>query len=290
MKRLKKPTSINPLFFTFFFFLKQYLCLHPDYEACVPKSCSENGPNISYPFFIQGLQNSSCGYPGLELNCTNGSPILRISNNDFRVENIDYERRYLRLQTTVILPNHTVACPWNIQNLTLDPNRFLIDNVTTTKLVFISNCSDNLNASLDRYRIRSCGRIGKMLVMLANDTNLRTVDETCGNVSRIGTLPVELGGGEVVIDGGNYAEVVERGFTMRWLAADCGPCRDSGGRCGFNNTSFEFRCFCRDRPHWLSCKPDEVHKDASNQFPSKTQFMGSHEIIKNQELRSASHR
>ncbi|KAJ9537336.1 hypothetical protein OSB04_030069 [Centaurea solstitialis] len=185
----------------------------------------------------KGVQNSSCGYPGLELNCRNGSAILRVSEYDFRVEGIDYERNYLRLQTTVI------SCPSNIRNLTLDPNRFLIDNGTTTELVFILNCLNNLNVSLDRYRIRSCG--GE-LVMLANDTNLRTAAEACGgNGGGVVTMPVELSGGEGRIDGTNYAEVVERGFGMRWLPADCGGCRDSGGR-----------------PHRTTCTPELPKRSA----------------------------
>ncbi|KAJ9554283.1 hypothetical protein OSB04_018328 [Centaurea solstitialis] len=260
MKCLRKSILIHPLFFTLCLIFKQSLSSDPYYEACVPKRCSENGTNISYPFFIQGLHNSSCGYPGLDIKCRNGSAILRISDNDFRVEQIDYDERYLRLQTVAVLPNGTVSCPSGIRNLTLDRSRFVLDNVTTTpvKLVFISNCFNNSrNEVLDRYRVRSCDRMGE-LVMLANDTRLRTAKEICGIGSGIVTTPVELSGGEgrsVVVDGTNYAEVVGRGFVLRWLAADCGDCRKSGGRCGVHLPSNQFRCFCTDRPHRVSCKP-----------------------------------
>ncbi|KVF11006.1 Protein kinase, catalytic domain-containing protein, partial [Cynara cardunculus var. scolymus] len=235
---------------------KQSLCLDPNYEACVLHSCSENGPTITYPFFIKGLQNSTCAYPGLELHCKLGFPVLKISESEFRVEEIDYERSYLRLQTTAISWNQTISCPSDIRNLTLDPNRFLIDDDTTTKLVFISNCLNNASASLERYRIQSC-QTSVELVMLANDTNLRTATETCGNGSGIVMTPVELTGQEGRIDATNYAEVLERGFVMRWRAADCGICRGSGGRCGFDSPSFQFRCFCPNGPHRVRCRSEK---------------------------------
>ncbi|KAI3733932.1 hypothetical protein L6452_13391 [Arctium lappa] len=264
MKWLTKPTPINPLFFTFFLFFKQSLSSDPDYEACVPNRCSVNGPNISYPFFIYGLQNSTCGYPGLELHCRNGSPILRISENDFRVLHIDYDNRNLRLQSTAILPDQTLSCSSNVRNLTLDPNRFQLNNATTTNLVFISNCLNNTNTTtLDRYRIRSCEKSVE-LVMLANDTNLRTATEICGSGGGAVKTPVELGGGEGVVDGENYAEVMRRGFVLSWFAADCGVCRENGGRCGFNTTAFQFRCFCPDRPHMVSCKPEPTISTAKS--------------------------
>ncbi|KAL8241881.1 hypothetical protein R6Q59_012183 [Mikania micrantha] len=76
-------------------------------------------------------------------------------------------------------------------------------------------------------------------------------------------MPADLGGGDgrrVVVDGGNYIEVVERGFLMRWLAADCSVCERSGGRCGFNTTTFQFSCFCIDRPHKVRCKSGKTNR------------------------------
>lgn len=248
---MKKHTLI----FTFFLFLKQSFSVDRFYEACVPRECGEVR-NISYPFFIRGLQDSSCGYPGFDLNCSNKSPILRISGKDFVIKEIKYENSSIRLQNAAILPNRTESCPSTIGNLTLDPNRFQISNVTNTTLLLISNCSVELPVNLERYRIGSCEKRDEM-VILANDTNLRNLTTICGDGRRSVETPVDLSGEEgrsVVVDGGNYTEVLERGFVLHWLAADCGRCLSSGGRCGFNKTTFGFRCFCTDRPHMVSCK------------------------------------
>lgn len=249
---MKKHTLI----FTFFLFFHQSFSLDPNYEACVPKDCGDVR-NITYPFFIDGEQDPSCGYPGFEVHC-NESAMLRISGNEFVIKDIRYSNSYLRLQNAAILPNQTEPCPKMIRNLTLDPNRFRFGNASTMKLVFISNCSGNLTTDLEKYSIKSCERSNKEVVMLDNDPNLKNVTDICGNGSETVETPVELSGGvgrNLVVDGGNYRDVMERGFMLHWLATDCDVCLSSGGRCGFNRTKFGFRCFCPDRPHMVSCKP-----------------------------------
>ncbi|KAL8266849.1 hypothetical protein R6Q59_004193 [Mikania micrantha] len=252
MKKLRKCISL--LLFLFFFLFNPSFCLDPLYESCVPKDCGD-GFNITYPFFINNLQDPSCGYPGFNLTCKNGSTILQISGNDFTVKEIDRNKRQIRLQNAAILANQTEFCSSNIKNLTIDPNRFMIDNATTTQLVLISNCSGTFSNDLERYRIRSCEK-SREFVMVANDKNLRNVTDDCGGGGEIVETPVELVGGEggsVVVDGANYTEVAERGFLLRWFSADCSDCERSGGRCGFNTSTYQFRCFCPDRPHRTSC-------------------------------------
>ncbi|KAL8201132.1 hypothetical protein R6Q57_012471 [Mikania cordata] len=250
MKKLKK--CINLLFLSFFLFNPSF-CLDPRYGFCVPKDCGD-GLNITYPFFINNLQDPSCGYPGFNLTCNNGSSILQLSGNDFTVKQIDRVTRHIRLQNAAILANQTEFCSSKIKNLTLDPNRFTFDNARTTQLVFISNCSGTFSNDLERYRIRSCEK-SMEFVMAANDKNLRNVTDGCGGGGEIVETPVELvgGGGSVVVDGGNYTEVAERGFLLRWFSADCSDCERSGGKCGFNTPTYQFICFCPDRPHRTTC-------------------------------------
>ncbi|KAI3696234.1 hypothetical protein L1987_79245 [Smallanthus sonchifolius] len=254
MKKLKKQL---PLLFSIFFLFNHSLCSDPWYESCVPKDCGD-GLNITYPFFINGLQNSSCGYPGFALNCSNGSSILRISGTNFIVNKINRTSRQIRLQNAAILTNRAEICHSKIENLTLDQTRFSIDSATTTRLVLISNCSGSIDPDLERYRIPGCGNSTRFVVA-AGDGNLRNLSDGCdGGGGEIVEMPVELIGG--MVDGRNYKEVVERGFLMTWQAADCGVCERSGGRCGFNMSAFQFICFCTDRPHKVSCKNENTNR------------------------------
>ncbi|KAJ0824584.1 putative glycerophosphodiester phosphodiesterase, protein kinase RLK-Pelle-LRK10L-2 family [Helianthus annuus] len=243
MKKLK-----TTLFLSFFIF-KHSFCLDPWFELCVPKDCGD-GVNITYPFFIHGLQNSSCGYPGFHLTCSNKSPMLLLSGNNLKVKHMDPKTHSIRLENTGV----SSSCPSSIiRNLTIDPNRFLIDKTTTNLL--ITRCENRrVGTDLEKYRIRSCQNSTEF-VMVENHENMRRVRDGCGGGGDVVEMPVELGGGDAEVDGGNYKEVAERGFVMTWLAANCGVCEESGGRCGYNATAFEFRCFCADRPRRISCNP-----------------------------------
>ncbi|XP_076913983.1 LEAF RUST 10 DISEASE-RESISTANCE LOCUS RECEPTOR-LIKE PROTEIN KINASE-like 1.2 [Bidens hawaiensis] len=257
---MKKQPSKNPVFFTFFFLINHSLGLDPKYESCVPKDCGD-GQNISYPFYINGKQDQDCGYPGFELQCKNNSPVIQISKIEFTIIHIQYENHRIRLKRPAVSPNCT---PVLSSNLTLDPNRFVIVNkTTTTNLLMVSNCVElNSNSifnstQFERYRIPSCETTE--YVMVEHDANFQTLMDGCGGGGKVVEIPVELDK-SVEVDGGNYREVVERGFDMRWLAAECGGCESSGGRCGFNMTVFQFSCFCPDRPHRVSCKPEKPNR------------------------------
>ncbi|KAI3811941.1 hypothetical protein L1987_16639 [Smallanthus sonchifolius] len=246
---MKKHTVLATLNLCIIVFFKKSFCLDPWYEACVPKTC-EDGMHISYPFFINGLQDPSCGYPGFELRCSNGSSVIRISENDYLVKQIDYDQRSMWLVNVQDVTN----CLTEVRNLTLEPNRFTIDNNSTTELVFLRNCTKILTGDLTRYRIASCNPAIDQLVMLRNDTNLGMGMERCGDAVSVPVGSQDEEGRNMVVDGGNYEEVMRREFTVQWRAADCGVCEWSGGRCGFNMTAFQFRCFCHDRPRKVSCR------------------------------------
>ncbi|KAJ0545440.1 putative protein kinase RLK-Pelle-WAK-LRK10L-1 family [Helianthus annuus] len=270
---MKKQYSTNLLFFFSLFFLFNYsFSVNPLYESCVPKHCGD-GRNISYPFYIDGIQEPYCGYPGFELHCdNNGSSILRLSESNFAVKHIEYNKSRIRLQSSMFTSNRTDHCLSTIRNITSDPNRFMIDNNTTTKLYSISSCSSNVSRVLEKYRNRLCEN--EEYVMVKDDMNFKNLTDGCGRRGKIVAMPVELGGGGVV-DGGNYTEVVEKGFDMRWRAGDCDVCETSGGRCGFNRTVFQFRCYCPDRPHMVSCKPEKPKKPNHHKLIVITVVAGS---------------
>ncbi|PWA65562.1 Concanavalin A-like lectin/glucanase, subgroup [Artemisia annua] len=82
-----------------------------------------------------------------------------------------------------------------------------------------------------------------------SDMNLGVTMEVCTELVEV---PFELEDGNTVVDGGNYTEVMKKGFTVLWMAPDCGTCRRSGGRCLFFTDPLLCKC-----PNSDNVDPDE---------------------------------
>ncbi|PIN23716.1 Serine/threonine protein kinase [Handroanthus impetiginosus] len=237
------------------------------YESCVPGSC-RNGPNISFPFYISGQQKSYCGYPEFGLSCNelNGFPVLQLPENEFIVEEISYETKTLRVYDSAVLTSYgNNTCVPGIKNTTLREPFDFAENVTKPHL--LSNCNNSLSQDLFRKRVvcNEQDRDSWELPLYDSDGNYRNALENCG---RNIVVPVE---GQIDVENmGNMKEVLRRGFVLNWSASDCRECEESGGHCGFNVTTFHFKCFCPDRPHSRSCKP-QLEK-ATNNFDSSQEL------------------
>lgn len=225
---------------------------HYQYEACAPTNCGFGGPNVSFPFYVPGRQESYCGYPGFELSCPAGNnlfPVLELPENKYFVQNIFYRNRSLHVYNTAAAAaaDVTTSCLPAIRNTTLPQGLF--DYVNFTGLRLFSGCRKPLPEELWRYNV-SCGGSDWEIALYDRDEEVRdTAMERCReNV----VAPVEEDGDEGII---NVGDVLRKGFLLNWKASDCSTCQDSGGRCGFNESNFHFRCFCPDRPHSRSCKP-----------------------------------
>lgn len=227
---------------------------HYQYEACAPTYCG-SGPNISFPFYVPTRQESYCGYPGFALNCTDDFPVLRLPENEYVVTDIFYQNRSFHIYNAAVLRSDDSSCLPTIRNTTLP--QALFDYVNVTDLHLFSNCK-NLSGELLRYNV-GCDSYGDgnngTLALYDIDENLRNAMEKCEeNI----VAPVEGDGDEGNNGVVNVSKALRRGFVLNWTASDCGTCEDSGGRCGFNETSFHFKCFCPDRPHSRSCKPGKL--------------------------------
>ncbi|XP_042756142.1 LEAF RUST 10 DISEASE-RESISTANCE LOCUS RECEPTOR-LIKE PROTEIN KINASE-like 2.5 [Lactuca sativa] len=252
---MKQVLKQQILLFTLLVIFNGSFCLDPFYEDCVPKHCGD-GMSIRFPFFIRGLHEPHCGYPGFELVCNDdGLPVLSISGNNYSFENIDYKAGSMRL-----LNYPTITCNSSITNVTLGGNLFWMYGSSTSELVFLTDCTKEVPKNLTRYMIGSCDP-AVQLVMLSDDSNLGSAKEVC---TQVVVALVEEQDGErrkkVVVDGGNYAEVVKRGFTLFWSAQECVDCERSGGRCGYKWFPFRFLCFCPQSIQPASC-PNGKHKN-----------------------------
>ncbi|ONI31468.1 hypothetical protein PRUPE_1G315000 [Prunus persica] len=236
------------------------------YQNCsVPVSCGRQ--NISYPFYIQGRQESFCGYPGFQLSChgdgEDAYPLLQLSGNNYTIHNIDYQRKSLLVSNSLLSGYlESTACNDDISslhNLTLPNDQFeLASNQADFFLLY--NCNSSVVESFPKYKVgcfdqpTNKTRSDTSVLALPRDEYPNFGSDKCRGEVVVAHARGGYENGEV----GLIQEVLSRGFELNWFASDCSRCQDSGGRCGFNYTTYHFRCLCPRRTHSVRCRDDEV--------------------------------
>ncbi|KAL9355177.1 hypothetical protein Peur_053147 [Populus x canadensis] len=245
-------SAIISLFVVSLFLLeKKASCTDPQFLACNPESCGD-GQNINFPFYIQNKQEPSCGYPGFSLSCNNkGKPVLKLSNNEYIIHEIYYQNHSLRVSNAAVFGKSTPCIP-QIQNMSLADDRFRLPS-NRASLFLLYNCNSTLLANdseLRNYKVDCFGENGTVstLAMLDDDPLLGPASDKCETGA---VAPVDVYRGENV--GSERMLLLERGFVLNWIASNCSICEGSGGKCGFDNATYHFKCFCPDRPHSRSC-------------------------------------
>nr|GLL32951.1 LEAF RUST 10 DISEASE-RESISTANCE LOCUS RECEPTOR-LIKE PROTEIN KINASE-like 1.2 isoform X1 [Ipomoea trifida] len=228
------------------------------YQACEPKKCA-HGPELKYPFYLQGQQESYCGFPDFNVSCDGqGYPILRIPDNDYIVDNISYDNNSFRVYNAAV-SGPEAGCLPEIKNLTVTNGSIGLRLVTESRINILRNCSESLVKQLWRYKL-GCNEgngYDLSLVLFEDSEYLKSALQECReNV----LAPVDIREGDRSVrrssDVVNYDVLLKRGFELRWNVSSCKECAESGGRCGFNATTLHFVCFCPDRPHAARCKSD----------------------------------
>ncbi|KDP35037.1 hypothetical protein JCGZ_09325 [Jatropha curcas] len=262
---LLKPFSplINLFIIISFLLARKVLCIDPYFLACNPKTCGD-GQNITFPFFIEDQQESFCGYPGFNLSCQNGHPILNLQDNNYIIQEINYRNQSLRVSNAAIFNTSNTCDPsssFSFKNMTLSDDRFSL-SPNQTGLFFLYHCNSTLirdgnNSDLRKYEVDCFGKSdsGSTLSILEDDPSFRKAEEVCeGEV----VVPVDLQKGE---SSNGFERMIEKGFSLDWTASNCSICENSGGKCGFDNKTYHFTCFCPDRPHAWSC-PDIISENS----------------------------
>ncbi|KAL6010830.1 hypothetical protein ACLOJK_001272 [Asimina triloba] len=225
--------------FIFLSFQGRAKSAHPRFEACAPRDCGNN-ISISFPFRI-GPQPIYCGYPGFDLQCEHGEPVLKMSEEDngYRIRDIFYDNQ------TLLAVNEDYSrrgsCPRPLYNLTF-PRIHAPFNVSSANshLYFFYNCT-GFSLLGSPYFPVSClsNSMNKSFAMMDYSGRRDMV-----NFSRECELsvvePVAIGGRdseESWARSVEYTELLAKGFLAVWTANNCTRCRTSGGRCGFNETS-----------------------------------------------------
>ncbi|KAH9616020.1 hypothetical protein KSS87_004905 [Heliosperma pusillum] len=229
---------------TFLLQLKLYLSLSANHFGdCIPKKCGNI--SISYPFYMINQQKSYCGYPGFEVSCKDDKfPYLNISGGSYVVKNVSYEEQIIQVVNSMFLDSFSgkIACSGLLQhlNFTFNYDKFSF-RANHTDIVLMMNCPQKvLQENSPSWVI--CGAVG----VYQDETRLKDLGEKCNGVI---SVPYE---GERMKNG-NVKEMLEEGFSLKWMANNCSACHVSGGQCGYDQTINEFSCFCPDRTHARLC-------------------------------------
>ncbi|WOK92458.1 LEAF RUST 10 DISEASE-RESISTANCE LOCUS RECEPTOR-LIKE PROTEIN KINASE-like [Canna indica] len=246
---LKQSISI----FSFLFILlgnKQASAKTPKTEDCVPKSCG-NSLNISYPFWLRDHQPSYCGFPPFVLTCENNDskPVFQVFDLRFYVLDIFYDNHSIILTAVEFFD----PCPFPNTNYTINSSSPIGISSLNKEIYFFRNCSNEIDLSR-KYKKIGCA------------SGVRAPEYFGGLYGGSGTLnQVDLakaGCHLYVVPVIEYPEnsseglaaSLKRGWMSNWTELFCSDCLDSGGGCGYNETSRDFMCICPDQVQPRICR------------------------------------
>ncbi|KAI4357753.1 hypothetical protein L6164_001684 [Bauhinia variegata] len=239
--------------FTLFFCLqiRATLCaVHPNFTTCVPKSCGD-GQNISYPFYIKGVQPEFCGYPNFDLSCSkNGHPILNLSNTAYIVQKISYQDESIRVSDPNFSLSNTTSCVNLAKNFTYPGFRFSVVPNQTEMFLFFGCDLGTFPQRLLKYQVGCSAEnlTRSVLGLTGDDGDFGFVSRSCNG----GTVKAMVENASISENEGILGSI-KRGFLLKWAATNCSECMRSGGKCGFDRGKYSFQCFCPDRPHAWDC-------------------------------------
>ncbi|XP_022726899.1 LEAF RUST 10 DISEASE-RESISTANCE LOCUS RECEPTOR-LIKE PROTEIN KINASE-like 1.2 [Durio zibethinus] len=240
---------LNFVIFSYFFLARKALAVDENFTICsVPRTCGRL--NIKFPFFIQKQHETRCGYPGFNISCRNNTdPILSLPDGDYIIRDIFYQNQSFHVSKAVPFDSDDV-CSNSIGNISIPEDRLYLPP-NQRAIFFLLNCNETLQLTweLSQYKV-GCAAENETKTTLAlfnDDPMLNFASEYCNKAM---VAPVGF------IDGGGGVEgIVNRGFVLNWIASNCSICEASGGNCGFDYSTYHFKCFCPDRPHAWHCTP-----------------------------------
>ncbi|KAG6520403.1 rust resistance kinase Lr10-like [Zingiber officinale] len=236
------------------------------YEACKPLTCGD--VTVAFPF---SSSEAVCGLPGFVIACNASSSVatITLSGLPYRVNAI-YNYKEDELLLTVsdlelarhILSNSCTAAgggglrehflPWSsFYPFRLGDWYFYLNftwcdrgQVSPNSINVLADCPGRNNASGSLFLLPPEGPLN-------NDSELRA---GCDHAT-LPVLQVNLQSEIIVRDNlvvrDNLSAVIDKGFALVSPEWDqnfeaCSSCQAAGGRCGYNHSSREPRCFCRE--------------------------------------------
>ena len=205
--------------FLLFFFLRPA-------GAC-QNHCSLNGPEVHFPFYINGSSSGRCGFSqGFGLTCNKSQPVLKLpSAGDFIVQSIRYDRQRISIKD----PDNCI--PKRLLNFSLSDSPFQEAPRRQRYLRLLSCHMDNSTEFLKQSEFWSntCVNETNHAIVAVEDESRNMEFLLPGQCQKIKRVSVS---------------VSWRGsLELKWDEPNCGACEQEGGTCGFKRgTDSEIEC------------------------------------------------
>ncbi|XP_042977074.1 LEAF RUST 10 DISEASE-RESISTANCE LOCUS RECEPTOR-LIKE PROTEIN KINASE-like 2.1 [Carya illinoinensis] len=206
-------------------------------ECSAPFACSSFLNLQGYPFWGSN-RPEYCGHPGFELNCSGDAPQLYITDRYYRVLEINYSSRILKV---VRADYWNTICPDSYANSTINFALFsFTPDTTNVELYYECGSMYIIPVQPDSFQF-TCTRNGNSFTNYYKRSN----EDCVYNNVEVPVMQSAVSGN--LSTQAALSEAIDGGFTLGWNANDsrCDGCEVSGGQCGFNTSTNAFVCHCK---------------------------------------------
>ncbi|CAH8383119.1 unnamed protein product [Eruca vesicaria subsp. sativa] len=236
--------------------------LPPLHGLCsTPFICGDHS-GLLYPFWIPGREE--CGHPDFRLTCIGGFAEVNIASVKFKILEANYTTHIIRLARSDFNGH---LCPQNPSRAPLNQT-FSLFSPDTELLEIYYSCGDfsfstpfydptyfrELGCDDDDIYARKSYYVTRNLSSPLLDgvrDLLRALRVLCTSVSVPASGPA-LRTLHRFQTSDNLKKALEEGFEVG-VNRECYVCMDSGGACGYNQTTRGFICYCSNGPHSRAC-------------------------------------
>jgi hypothetical protein len=251
------------LVITIFSFIHLPLSSYADNEkylnCSAPFDCA-GMEGLNYPFWGSNRPNY-CGHPAFKLNCSEDAPLIKITNSNYRILEVNNVSRTLMVARQDY--GSSVVCPTTGFNNTAINLTFFDYDSATTNLTLYYNCSDSFPFLPHTTRFDCSVTSGRTYTYFSNNYCLNSTIANLHGSSLEGlcrfnvTIPILQSAAQT---GSKFTEAgliqaIDGGFMLRWDANNslCDRCQATGGQCGYNTITSEFKCFVSTTGTYLIC-------------------------------------
>ncbi|KAL5553123.1 hypothetical protein UlMin_040524 [Ulmus minor] len=222
------------LFFWISILLTCTFLAESSYEACEPRNCG-SGPNISFPFYVDGVGTESCGQQGFKILCNEQNmPIFQTTRGLYLIKDISYQNQSIVL---VDLDNLNASCFAPKHNFIFDrpigdPFNF---SSSHTNLQFFYNCNTSLSSPYDKSLVPCASNTThpSYVALIPDDDDMGDPGRACESEVAVPVDAKPNWPSTQTIKNVNYTELLLDGFILVWNEdTRCGKCSTSGSRCG----------------------------------------------------------